>query len=1167
MDNVSTCITGSGFKDAPPTLVRFKAEDIAPYLLPKLHQLISVPGKPIDSVMQFAEDIVSSPPMAKALARCGDCPRLADFLIENNHCINQLAITSLRQMIRLEPIVVKAAYDALAVVVPEIPITVSSSSPPHPAVAFIEELAPKIIADCFNNGLWNSVSPLVAHRIDSIRRVALPKIILEAQYSDRTRHGLVEANTLSLLDQQYQLASPPSDVVDFFVNLVPLLAVKMCRHVDSVLWLLRRIGDPSPKINITVIQALRTCSMKQDAAIYNIFVQAEVLRRLDEPPTQPSFAVNTLISELLPMLAIPYARKKQLSEVIGFLDHAEATISNACLVACKKIVDSTVEDRACLYSVFSKLNFAKESSLKLCDYAMPVFCKDWAAAGDFARIAKLLTHPERRVRIAAHRVWNDAIINTPSARAKIVREDLLGVIFELCSSQYEDCIAIGYQSLPHMATEIVKAGTNFARQLVKLLNHPRVELRRAALHGIQAISESNNANCEVLLTVDAFDELTLALQTNPLDSMDAARKILIRLAPFLSKSPDACAGLLQLLDSKVPQVESATRAALSSISYTNIEYRETLRNVILDRLVVASDAVIEFTACAIKDWIGLDLARLNDFETFFDLVSHSNKPIQTAALSSLKQRMSEREYQESLARANIVFVIRSLSSNSDNPEAISFVAYALPTMALTLAHNNHVDVVLQLLACEQPQIREGASAAIENIANGSVNDRKHLLDVDILERLIGSDERLGQTELQLSSTIIPKLALDYLRAGKADFILGLVDHHQQHIRVAANRSVAAIVGGAPEDRAKLRHALLPRLNGASSSAALRDVAANSLSRMLARDIIKDGDYVQLFRLFENGDPRIRAPVIAELRSFIQASDETARRRIVDADILPAILHADIHGKDDLIAFTADCVLPILGPSFSQNDGGTSIVPLLDHNEPRIRAAAAMALRGGVDSRYGNVENMVKTGIISKLYSAMDGDDSVRDLWCHLLPKAAPFLSVRAEIDILFVSLGDGREIVRQSAIDAIGVMAKTSKETRNNLFPALMHSLDEPPDSALGTIAKAVSLLGFAFVSNGKEAELLYILEHGDLALVAAAVDAITELLSHGGDYEHQKLMEADIFHVTLELYQNPSQRQLSLKLLYNIIAYLSHAIILNEGLAKELLNLFESVLNILVHA
>lgn len=221
--------------------------------------------------------------------------------------------------------------------------------------------------------------------------------------------------------------------------------------------------------------------------------------------------------------------------------------------------------------------------------------------------------------------------------------------------------------------------------------------------------------------------------------------------------------------------------------------------------------------------------------------------------------------------------------------------------------------------------------------------------------------------------------------------------------MATNKSVATIVGGTVDDRTILRHALLPRLDG--GSAALREIASTCLSRALARDMILDWDCIQLFRLFGNEDPRIRAPIIAELRTFIQTSDEAARRRMVDADILPAILQADTNGKEDLILFTADCVLPVLGPSFSQNDGGSSVLPLIQHKEPRIRAAAATAIRSGVDSRHGNVENVAKTGIILKLHSMMDDNDVVRELWCHLLPKAAPFLSVRAEIDIIFESLG------------------------------------------------------------------------------------------------------------------------------------------------------------------
>jgi hypothetical protein len=408
-------------------------------------------------------------------------------------------------------------------------------------------MAPKIIGDCFNNGLWNTTAPLVTHRIDSIRRVVLPKIVFEAQQADRTRHGLVEANTLGLLDQQYQLPSPPSDVIDFFVTLLPLLADKVCRCTDNVVWLLRRLGDPNPKINIAVIEALRACATKQDVTIQDIFVKAEVLRVLDEPPTQPSIAITKLICELLQVLAIPHARKKKVQLVIGFLDHTEPLISNACLVACKKIADSTEENRACLYSVFSKLNFAKESSLKLCDYALPLFCADWAATGQFSRITKLLFQPERRMRIPAQRVWKEIVSSTPSGRAKISRDDLLGVIFELCSSPYEDCVVIGCQLMPHIAVEVARAGTGPVCQLISILNHPRMQLRQAVLKAIQVISESNDTNCEVLLSAGVFNALKLELQTNPHDDLDATHKILVRLAPFLSKLADACSGLLQLL--------------------------------------------------------------------------------------------------------------------------------------------------------------------------------------------------------------------------------------------------------------------------------------------------------------------------------------------------------------------------------------------------------------------------------------------------------------------------------------------------------------------------------------------------------------------------------------------------------------------------------------------
>ena len=183
------------------------------------------------------------------------------------------------------------------------------------------------------------------------------------------------------------------------------------------------------------------------------------------------------------------------------------------------------------------------------------------------------------------------------------------------------------------------------------------------------------------------------------------------------------------------------------------------------------------------------------------------------------------------------------------------------------------------------------------------------------------------------------------------------------------------------------------------------MASNALSRTLAHDLVVNGDYTPLFRLFDNDDPRITTPVIAELRRHIQGSDEAVRRRLVDANILSSVVHALKPLKEDLILFTAEYVLPTLGPSLSQSDGAVGIFPLLSHTDLRIRTAAAIALRNAVDSHQGNVQKMVAMGVVSQLHPLIDDNDSVRELWCHLLPQTAAYLSNQAEIQLLLDCLG------------------------------------------------------------------------------------------------------------------------------------------------------------------
>lgn len=221
-------------------------------------------------------------------------------------------------------------------------------------------------------------------------------------------------------------------------------------------------------------------------------------------------------------------------------------------------------------------------------------------------------------------------------------------------------------------------------------------------------------------------------------------------------------------------VEHAARSALTTISNSGFDDRQTLRNVVLNCLQLPSEIQIQYAVKAIQDWIGPDLAQLNDFTTFFSLILHSDRRVQTAAMISLRQKLSNSDHQQSLEKADVVFLIRTLS-DSDNSEALNFVMEALRVLALSLARNGHSSTIIALLMHKEPKVREGAAAALETIVNGSVQERKLLLEEDIIEKLI-NHECLDQMQLHLLSSIIPKLAIDYCNAGKMELILTLVEY-------------------------------------------------------------------------------------------------------------------------------------------------------------------------------------------------------------------------------------------------------------------------------------------------------------------------------------------------------------------------------------------------------
>ena len=84
----------------------------------------------------------------------------------------------------------------------------------------------------------------------------------------------------------------------------------------------------------------------------------------------------------------------------------------------------------------------------------------------------------------------------------------------------------------------------------------------------------------------------------------------------------------------------------------------------------------------------------------------------------------------------------------------------------------------------------------------------------------------------------------------------------------------------------------------------------------------------------------------------------------------------------------------------------------------------------------------------------------------------------------------------------------------------------------------------------------------GEPDISAAAIEATIQLLAKGGSFEHQKLLNADVFSVAWELHDRRSQRQLSLELLRAVVSHLSYLLLTYEDLATEMCSLFESVEN-----
>lgn len=75
-----------------------------------------------------------------------------------------------------------------------------------------------------------------------------------------------------------------------------------------------------------------------------------------------------------------------------------------------------------------------------------------------------------------------------------------------------------------------------------------------------------------------------------------------------------------------------------------------------------------------------------------------------------------------------------------------------------------------------------------------------------------------------------------------------------------------------------------------------------------------------------------------------------------------------------------------------------------------------------------------------------------------------------------------------------------------------------------------------------------------------AAIKATTEILTKGNAFQRQKLLKAEVFSEALKLHNQRSHPQHSLGLLHAIIEHLSHELLTDDDLARQMFSLFEWV-------
>jgi hypothetical protein len=768
--------------------------DLAPLLLSTLAPLLISPQP---DVVRFAVDVLQHPKLSLEFARSGECPKLLELLRNSDPEVRNAALVSLRRILQCN----KPMRGVLApCLLPYI------KNPDELSEGFVHEALQRVVADLLEDEQYTQAVGLAFVDHKYFRDAVIPTVsaALKGSQSLRHREGVVQAGILDWFEKFLDITPTPTDIVNFFYNSIPLLAIQLSlrgqdRRIIELMW------HPTHAVSQTAVLTLRTVASGPDDRKLSL-VQAGLLPHLEsrmEPSESPQNVLE-FACDVIPMLGVLFARNGDCGRLIELLEHHYVPIRAASMSAFNHILASSEGDRNKLRDAVMPLLLGGlpivPSRFPLIESSLPVLTADLIAGNSLPHVIKLITHNNSRVRILCAPPFLRAIGSQPQIRQNLIQNDFMSTLLQLCSSSQEDSINFAAESLPQLALDLVHAG--YADKIIRLLMHDSDPIRESARAAILVVSKGSITEQRVLVSSNI--ELALATQlqdTHPNEEViEFIVRFVLNMAMVFGESPDQCEFLLDSLSSVIhyrsmfidkpltlvrdpfshpqPRIRDASTQALHVVLRTDTATRKPLRTALFSKLDSGPEPLLEFAASTIANCVYNDLIQDNNFPSIFHFLFHTDFRIRSTTTACVTASIQNSPpTRNAIGNAGFLKrIIKALDSSQLYPDILAWCSSsAFPRLSIAFAETGHSAEVVQLLHRSESSLRSAAVGMLNEIADSSPTLNKALIEAGLLTELLVLLENSDDLITEFTFMILPKVVLSISRAGEIERVVDLLE--------------------------------------------------------------------------------------------------------------------------------------------------------------------------------------------------------------------------------------------------------------------------------------------------------------------------------------------------------------------------------------------------------